>query len=135
MIQVAIIVAALMGPSTACLAGYPSVSTEFGWRSAVFLGTVISERREPATAIFDQPGITYLVRVDKVFKGYLGTTVELFSENTNAEFAMEADKKYLLFVYRDNGRRIVDNCGNSEVFSSESATLKQVRALAARVPK
>lgn len=44
---------------------------------------------------------------------------------------MEVGAKYLLFVYSDRGRTMVDNCGNSEVFSVSSQKLRDVRRLKA----
>ncbi len=130
MLLIAALALNFVRPSAACLDGYPTVSEEYRLRSAVFIGTVIRERHEPATAYFDQPGMTYMVRVDEGFKGHLGRAIELFSENTNGEFPMNVGRKYLLFAYGDHGRRIVDNCGNSEMFNASSPKLKEVRALA-----
>ena len=44
---------------------------------------------------------------------------------------MQVGTKYLLFVYRDSGRFIVDYCGNSEVYSASSPQLREVRRLKA----
>jgi len=44
---------------------------------------------------------------------------------------MEVGSKYLLFVYNDRGRTMVDNCGNSEVYSASSLKLQEVRRIMA----
>lgn len=115
----------------ASLNGYPTVVQEFEERYAVFTGTVLSEHHEPATKYFDQAGTTYEVRVDELFKGRSPRSIRLFSENSDAEFPMTVGTKYLLFVYRDHGRLLVDSCGNSEHFSSTSKALRTVQKLTA----
>jgi hypothetical protein len=97
----------------------------------VFIGTVVSERHEPPTKNWDQEGTTYAVRVYERLRGQLPGTVQLFSENSSGRFPMEVGTKYLLFVYSDRGRTMVDNCGNSEVYSVSSPKLQDVRRLKA----
>jgi hypothetical protein len=116
--------------SPVCLNGHPTVATEYRLRS-VFIGTVLAERYEPPTKIFDQEGTTYAVRIDEPLRGRFAKTILLFSENSSGRFPMQVGTKYLLFVYRYRGRTSVDNCGNSEVFSTSSPTLREVRRLSA----
>ena len=117
-------------PDFVCLNGHPAVDAEYRLRT-VFIGTVVSERYEPPTKDWDQEGTTYAVRVDERLRGQLPRTVQLFSENSSGRFPMEIGTKYLLFVYRDRGRTMVDNCGNSEVHSVSSPKLRDVRRLKA----
>jgi hypothetical protein len=117
---------------TACLTGHPTVQAEYRLRNSVFVGTVISEHNESAEEkYFDQDGVTYTVKVDEVLRGRPPKTVLLFSENSSGRFPMQVGTKYLLFVYRDHGRTMVDNCGNSEIFSGTSPVLRAVRKLKA----
>jgi hypothetical protein len=113
-----------------CLNGHPTVAVEYR-RRVVFIGTVVSEQYEPPTKQWDQEGTTYVVRVDERLRGQLPRTVQLFSENSSGRFPMEVGTKYLLFVYSDFGRTMVDNCGNSEVYSASSPKLRVVRRLKA----
>jgi hypothetical protein len=113
-----------------CLNGHPTVDAEYRL-STVFIGTVVSERYEPPTKEWDQEGTTYTVRVDERLHGPLPQTVQLFSENSSGRFPMEVKTKYLLFVYSERGRTMVDNCGNSEVHSVSSPKLLEVRRLKA----
>jgi len=113
-----------------CLDGHPTVAAEYRLRR-VLIGTVLAERYEPPTKVFDQEGTTYTVRVDEPIRGQFGKTVLLFSENSSGRFPMEVGTKYLLFVYRDRGRTSVGNCGNSEVYDVSSPKLRQVRQLKA----
>ena len=122
----------LVAGETACLNGHPTVQTEYRLRNSVLVGTVISEHDESAVdKYFDQDGVTYTVKVDEVLRGRPPKTVLLFSENSSGRFPMQVGTKYLLFVYRDHGRTMVDNCGNSEIFSSTSLVLRAVRKLKA----
>ena len=113
-----------------CLNGRPAVDAEYRLRT-VFIGTVISERSEPPTKEWDQEGTTYTVRVDERLRGQLPRRVRLFSENSSGRLPMEVGTKYLLFVYSDRGRTMVDNCGNSEAHSVSSPKLRDVRRLKA----
>ena len=122
----------LMSPAAGfvCLNGPPTVDAEYRLRT-VFIGTVVSERHEPPTKNWDLEGTTYAVRVYERLRGQLPRTVHLFSENSSGRFPMEVGTKYLLFVYSDRGRTMVDNCGNSEVYSVSSPKLRDVRRLKA----
>jgi hypothetical protein len=129
-LQITIWAAALVNTRFVCVVGNPTVPEEYHLRR-VFVGTVLSERYEPPTKYFDQEGTTYTVRVDEPIRGQLLRTIRIFSENTSARWPMQVGTKYLLFVYRDSGRAIVDYCGNSEVYSASSPKLREVRRLKA----
>jgi hypothetical protein len=136
MVQIFLIIALWFaladGGSAACLNGYPTVQSEYELSYGVFLGTVISAQDvPPLEKYFDQDGVMYMVRVDEVLRGRLAKRVRLFSENSSGRFPMRVRIKYLLFVYRDHGRTIVDNCGNSEIYSKTSPVLLAVRKLKA----
>jgi hypothetical protein len=116
-----------------CLNGHPTVEAEFASREGVFVGTVRSEGVEsPAADGHFDDGTTYIVKVDEVLRGRLPKTVRIFSENSSGRFPMEPRRKYLLFVYTEHGRMIVDSCGNSEPFNPDSETLKTAKRLAAQ---
>jgi hypothetical protein len=111
-----------------CLSGQPSVSEEFRSSDAVFVGYVISERAEPESKnYFD--GDTYVVRIEEPLRGLLRGQIRLFSENSSGRFPMIVGAKYLLFVYRELGRTMVDACGNSGLVSERSEALSLVRRL------
>jgi hypothetical protein len=113
-----------------CVNGHLTVDAEYH-RGIVFIGTVLSERYEPPTKVFDQEGTTYTVRVDERIRGKLPRTIHIFSENSSGRWPMDIGTKYLLFLYRDRGRNIVDYCGNSEIYRASSPTLREVRQLKA----
>jgi hypothetical protein len=52
--------------------------------------------------------------------------LEIFSENTSGRFPMQLRRRYVLFVYREAGRLMVDNCGNSG-FIEDKAVVAFVR--------
>jgi hypothetical protein len=129
-LQITLWSVALVNARFVCVFGNPTVAEEYRLRR-VFVGTVVSERYEPPTKYFDQEGTTYTVRVDEPIKGQLQRTIRIFSENSSARWPMQVGTKYLLFVYRDSGRAIVDSCGNSEVYTASSLQLREVRRLKA----
>ena len=113
-----------------CLNGNPTVSEEFKQREGVVAATVLSEPYQPPVGrYFTEEGTTYTARIDEVFKGRIAKTLQIFSENSSGRFPMDVGTKYLLFLYRVEGRTLVDNCGNSEPFSPESKVLRAVRAI------
>ena len=129
-LPVALLLLATPASGFVCVNGFPTVAAEYG-RRMVFIGTAVSERYERATKDWDQDGTTYAVRVDERLHGQLPKRVHLFSENSSGSFPMEVGTKYLLFIYSDRGRTMVDNCGNSEVYSVSSPRLRGVRRLKA----
>jgi len=97
---------------------------------SVFTATVISQRHvPPLDKFFDLDGDMYTIKVEEVFRGKLPRTVELFSENSSGRFLMTVGAKYILFIYREHGRLMVDNCGNSDLLTEGSATVAAVRKL------
>jgi hypothetical protein len=42
---------------------------------------------------------------------------------------MQLNQEYLLFVYADHGRLIVDNCGKSDLISRAKKTAREVARL------
>jgi hypothetical protein len=62
-------------------------------------------------------GTELTVRVDRIFKGSPPRTLTLFSENSSGRLPLADGTLYLLFVYQDHGRFVVDNCGNSSPLS------------------
>jgi hypothetical protein len=127
------IVASGLDVSYACRNGYPDVAREYRESTFVFVGTVQAERKDAAepTAGGFYDGVTYTLRIDKPLKGPRQRTVELFSENSTGRFPMTVGDRFLAFAYLESGRRYaIDNCGNSELFNSNSRTLSTVRKLA-----
>lgn len=111
-----------------CLNGHPSVAKEYKQSFAVFVGEVSSERSEaPSNGFLD--GTSYVVRVREVFRGKPSRTLSLFSENGSGRFPMKVNEAYLLFVYQQSGRMMVDNCGNSKLLSSATKDLAAIKKL------
>lgn len=122
---------ALGGPRShpACLMGHPSIEKEFAQSVAVVEGRVMASRADSATKEW-LDGTTYIVRVERRFRGPLPGRIELFSENSSGRFPMDSGAVYLLFIYRDFGRLAVDNCGNSGLLSTSAPALSVVERLA-----
>ena len=103
---------------------------------SVFTATVISQRHvPPLDKFFDLDGDMYTIKVEEVFRGKLPRTVELFSENSSGRFLMTVGAKYILFIYREHGRLMVDNCGNSDLLTEGSRPSQRSGSLGAQKAK
>ena len=111
-----------------CLEGRLSVEREYNKSSGVLIGRVIGSRAVPESRGYLE-GTVYSVRVEESLHGELPDTVEVFSENTSGRFPLDLGTRYLLFVYTNLGRTMIDNCGNSGPVSSTTEGLKRVRRL------
>jgi len=117
-----------------CVNGHPSVASEYSHSRVIVIASVVSEKPIPGTADgYFLDGTTYTVRVSRQFLGSPTPTLELFSENSSGRFDMAIGTEYLLFIYQDRGRLLVDNCGNSVELSKSGDILKQVERRAAAV--
>ncbi|HET7024703.1 MAG TPA: hypothetical protein VFI39_05820 [Gemmatimonadales bacterium] len=96
---------------------------------AVVEGRVLASRPDSATKEW-LDGTTYIVRVERRFRGALPKHLELFSENSSGRFPMDSGAVYLLFISRAFGRLVVDNCGNSGLLSTSAPALSIVERLA-----
>jgi hypothetical protein len=116
----------------ACPNGYPTISEEYNGSAAVLVGNVVGDRITPLSEdeyFFD--GDTYTVIPVRVIKGRPASRIDLFSENSSGRFPMRVGREYLIFAYKDHGRLIVNNCGNSEPIHNAKNALAQVIAVAA----
>jgi len=116
-----------------CFNGHPSVPTEYAQSDVVLIGQVIRHRAVlEADGYYEGDG--YSIRVRELFRGSVPPAFEVFSENSTGRFPMEKRRTYLLFVYREGGRLMVDNCGNSGVLAASVAALDTVRQLHRKAP-
>jgi hypothetical protein len=74
-------------------------------------------------------GTVYHVKVQKHFKGSGSPNLDIFSENSSGRFDMSAGESYLLFIYAEDGRFRVDNCGNSGAVAKVPRTVREVAKL------
>jgi len=121
----------VLGPppgAPVCLEGRLSVEREYHKSSGVFIGRVIAGRAVPESKDYLE-GTVYSVRIEEVLRGDVPDTLEVFSENTSGRFPMDVGTQYLLFIYTNPGRTMVDNCGNSGPLSAAADVLKTVRRL------
>ncbi len=117
--------------SAACLLADYSTRAEYNRSEAVLVGSVLSDRNMPESDKTDTPGGTfYLVRNLETFRGTLGRTVEIFSENSSGRLPMRMGTSYLLFLYRQQGVLSADSCGNSGRLANKAGKLREVRQLA-----
>ena len=91
-------------------------SVEFRQAQAVLIGTAAAEKNLPDP---DNPGFwagtLYTLRVDARLKGDVGSSVEVFSENSSGRFPLTVGSRYVLFLHYDPKGHywIADPCGNA----------------------
>jgi hypothetical protein len=119
--------------SAACLNGHPTIKQEYASSKYVLIGKVVSDHKTAAAAeskgndFLD--GDAYQVDSTRTFKGQPNNPTEIFSENSSGRFPMQMKASYLVFLYEDSGRLMVDNCGNSGLVSHARKTILEVTAL------
>lgn len=118
-----------------CLNGHPSIGDEYKRSKVVVLAIVVGQRDVPETSDgFYLEGTIYNLKIERAFHGNAGSNAEIFSENSSGRFPMVVGSKYLLFIYQEHDRLLVDNCGNSGVASERGTEIQAVERLAARKP-
>ena len=111
-----------------CLLNDYSVRAEYDRSAAVVTGQVIAERHVAASGRH-YDGVVYTVKVETVYRGDLRRLVDVFSENSSGRFPMQLQERYLLFIYLEIGRLVVDSCGNSGLVSERAEVLRAVQGL------
>jgi hypothetical protein len=115
-----------------CLNGHPSVDNEYKGSKAVLLAVVAGQRNVPeASDGFFLEGTAYRLKIERIFHGKLANSPEVFSENSSGRFPMVVGSKYLLFIHEEDGRLLVNNCGNSGLASERGAELRAIERLSA----
>ncbi|MBI1818325.1 MAG: hypothetical protein HYR72_25370 [Deltaproteobacteria bacterium] len=115
----------------ACVNGHPSLEQEYRSSAVVFAGRVGSQEVTPEAGGYAD-GTTYSVSVEEVLRGAPGKTINLFSENSSGRFPMRAGTSYLIFVYEEQGRSMVNYCGNSGELTEKASALGSLRKIKAR---
>ena len=116
-----------------CLNGHLSVPFEYDSSDAVLIGEVIGHRAVPESDGYYE-GDGYTVRVRELFRGNVPGSFEVFSEKSSGRFPMQVKRAYVFFLYRERGRLMVDNCGNSGVLVESAAAIDTVRQLHRKAP-
>jgi hypothetical protein len=94
----------------------------------------VSEEATPESGGYYE-GTTYSLAIDEALHGARAKTVSIFSENSSGRFPMAAGTSYLIFADEEQGRLMVDNCGNSGELSKKAAALSAIRKLKHDWPK
>lgn len=112
----------------ACPKPAPKVCGEFFKSDAVFVGKVLSQKTAPPQAD-SYEGWLYRVRVSRVFRGFVGDTVEVFTENSSGRFPLDVGREYLLFATLAQGRLVIDNCGNSGLLAEATEKIREIKRI------
>lgn len=111
-----------------CPAPQPTVACEFLDSDAVFIGTVISTQDTPAQGSY-YDGWTYEISVQKMYRGPVGKTIEVFTEKSSGQLPLDNGKEYVLFATKEEGRLMIYSCGNSALVSNGRKTIKELNHL------
>lgn len=111
-----------------CPAPQPTVGCEFLDSDAVFIGTVISTQDTPAQGRY-YDGWTYEISVQKMYRGPVGKTMEVFTEKSSGELPLDNGKEYVLFATEEEGRLMIYSCGNSALLSKAAKTVEELNRL------
>ena len=99
----------------------------------VFIGKVVKKRTVPGSADdYFLDGDTYRVVPTHIYKGNIKGPLDLFSENSSGRFPMIPGREYLLFVDAEQGRLIVNSCGNSDLLSHAEKAVAAVARISHR---
>jgi hypothetical protein len=101
---------------------------EFFKSAVVLVGTVLSIRKTPDTDR-DFGGWFYRLHVEEIFRGSILNELTVYTEDSDIRFPLEKGRKYLLFAYRRRGRLEIDSCGNSDLSSNATESLRILNAL------
>jgi hypothetical protein len=116
-----------------CYQPDPTLRCEFLNSDAVFIGTVISTRDEPARGNDDTDGWIYTLTVERLFRGPSSKTIEVYTENASARVPLTNGKQYLLFASRFHRRLKIVGCGNSALASGAKNSIQALEKI--RIPK
>jgi len=106
----------------------PKVCGEYFKSDAVFVGSVVSQMTVPPQGN-SYDGWLYRLRVSKVFRGSVGDTVEVFTENSSGRFPLDVGSEYLLFATLGQGRLEIDNCGNSGLLAETMEKIREIERI------
>jgi hypothetical protein len=113
-----------------CPRPIPAPNAEFFKTSSVIAGKVVSEKPDVNPSYRElTEGWFYRIRVERTFRGTQARFVVVYTENDNGRFPLKVGERYLLFVYRVDGRREINGCGNSALLSEAGAAVDAIEAI------
>ena len=112
-----------------CTEPQPTVACEFLDSDAVFIGRVISTQNTPAQGDRFDEGWTYEMSVQKMYRGPVGKTIKVFTENVSERFPLETGREYVLFATKIADRFEIFDCGNSALLLEAGNTIKELDTL------
>lgn len=136
-ILAAVILAALAGPPAQAIVPDPPprVCTEFDDSDAVFIGDVLSERREGVTDANIDYAISWRVRVVERFKGSLPRVVTVHTSDTSAREELDVGRRHIIFAFRAHGGRLnISGGGNTRPAPQSASAIAAVRRHLAHPP-
>ena len=114
----------------------PSTCAEYFRSSLVVEGTAIARKHLTYDELGPDAatdGELYTFKVDSVYRGQAGRTVQLVNRNDSGRigFSIRVGGKYLLFLGKDadSGWYAADGCGNSGSSNGRPRTFAQIKAL------
>jgi hypothetical protein len=108
------------------------VCAEYFRSDVVFVGKVISEKVLPEEQGFDG-GWLYYLKVSKVYRGSIGKTIEIMTENNSGRYPLEKGRKYLLFACAGARGFEIIGCGNSGLLEESKDRIREIEGLASAI--
>jgi len=106
-----------------CPQPVPKACSAYFEHDAVFIGTVLSQRRS-------DDYLSFRIRVSRVLRGKVGSTAEVYTGNDSARLLWEVGREYVVFASRANGRLESSNdCGPLSEPVRVAETVAQIDAL------
>ena len=129
-----------------CINGRLSVGHEYAVSSYVFIGRLVSETRieESADGYF-LDGSEEEIQVEKFYKSVnislmsdikLKSTndikLKVFVENSSGRVFIEKYVEYILFLYEDHGRLLINSCGNSGILDVNGSIFTELNRISSQ---
>ena len=109
--------------SAICPRPVPKACSAYFEHDAVFVGTVVSQRR------FDEY-LRFQLRVSQVLRGTVGPTAVVYTGNDTARLLWDVGREYVVFARQANGRLESSNdCGPLSDSARVAETVSQIEAL------
>jgi Carboxypeptidase regulatory-like domain len=105
------------------------VCAEFFESDAVFVGTVTSVRYWPEGLQGSDPGLSYALKVRRVYRGPATPIIRVFSERNSGGYYLDVGSTYLLFASESRGQLEIGCGGNSGKLPQAQATVDQLEEL------
>jgi hypothetical protein len=100
---------------------------EYFQRDLVFVGTVTSGH-------YSLAGGMYRLSVQRIFRGPIQKEFTVYTWDDDVRFPLKTGATYLLFASKDKRGFEIDSCGNSNLLSHATKTIRELQMLSQAAP-